>query len=154
MASIKPGLPWQIGFGLSLKGRNWQGLRYVLNTELFTKAPKAQLFADGGRSLQSTLRPCLAFHGRKHLEGSACMKCPWSITANLDKPWSDQGACHETTGEDHGPMKGPADFAFQCLPTAHSVVNQANGYPLMQRPDPCGHCFGKPSQRGYQKPVV
>jgi transposase InsO family protein len=59
-AYIEPGTPSKNGFAESFKGR----FRYqLLNTELFTTAPEAQILADRWRWEYNTLRPHSALQG-------------------------------------------------------------------------------------------
>jgi len=66
-AYIEPGSPWKNSFAESFNGRFRDEF---LNTELFTKAPEAQILADRWRWEYNTLRPHSALQGRTPLEAA------------------------------------------------------------------------------------
>jgi len=66
-AYIEPGSPWENGFEESFNGRFRDDF---LDTELFTRAPEAQLLADRWRWEYNTFRPLSALQGRTHLEAA------------------------------------------------------------------------------------
>jgi transposase InsO family protein len=66
-AYIEPGSPWENGFA------EWFNCRFrdeLLNTELFTTTPEAQLLADRWRWEHNTFRPHSALQGRRPLEAA------------------------------------------------------------------------------------
>jgi transposase InsO family protein len=66
-AYIEPGSPWKNGFAESFNGRFRDEF---LNTELFTRAPEAQLLAVRWRWEYNTFRTHSALQGRTPLEAA------------------------------------------------------------------------------------
>ena len=94
-AYIEPGSPWENGFEEAFNGRFRDEL---LNTELFTTTPEAQLFADRwpwGYTHKSSARLRLqgAFGTPEAyaLGGSSTRSCSMTTTTSSLKNWTDKG---------------------------------------------------------------